>query len=65
MHDHPHRNVYQIYARLWLPGTWIVETCDHYECPDGYKYVDDYKYIQCEDDKCSKDECCEKKGECS
>ena len=34
-----------------------------FECPKYYELVDDAKKTVCKDHKCTKDVCCDKKGE--
>ena len=37
--------------------------CTDFECPKYYELVDDANKTVCKDHKCTKDVCCEKKGE--
>ena len=37
--------------------------CTDFECPKYYELVDDAKKTVCKDRKCTKDVCCDKKGE--
>ena len=37
--------------------------CTDFECPKYYELVDDAKKTVCKDHKCTKDVCCDKKGE--
>ena len=37
--------------------------CTDFECPKYYELVDDANKTVCKDRKCTKDVCCDKKGE--